>query len=86
MFQILSGTKYIHDNKIIHRDLKPENLLLTEDGTIKIGDFGLAVEIDEKKGQAYGTAGSPDYIAPEIINKKYYWWGFGGLCYDWDAF
>jgi len=72
MFQILSGTKYIHDNKIIHRDLKPENLLLTEDGTIKIGDFGLAVEIDEKKGQAYGTAGSPDYIAPEIINKKYY--------------
>lgn len=70
--QIFNGTEYIHRQHIIHRDLKPENLLLTKDGIIKIGDFGLAVEVNGIDGQAYGTAGSPDYIAPEILMKKYY--------------
>lgn len=36
------GTNYIHKNKIIHRDLKPQNLLITNEGIMKIGDFGLA--------------------------------------------
>lgn len=85
LIQILLGTKYIHDNNIIHRDLKPENLLLTEDGVIKIGDFGLAVEVD-KDGTTFGTAGSPDYIAPEILNRKYYnskvdTWSIGVILY-----
>ena len=42
--QVLLGVQYMHNQRIIHRDLKPENLLLTDDKTIKIADFGLAVE------------------------------------------
>jgi len=46
IYQVLEGTGFINDHQIIHRDLKPENLLLTENGTIKIADFGLAVEVE----------------------------------------
>ena len=73
--QILQGTAYIHSQNVIHRDLKPENLLLTNENIIKIADFGLAVEVDPtgpNNGQAWGIAGSPDYIAPEILNKQKY--------------
>lgn len=70
--QVLHGVEYIHSQNVIHRDLKPENLLLTDNRTIKIADFGLAVEFKTEDELIFGTAGSPDYIAPEIINKHYY--------------
>lgn len=44
--QVIKGVEYIHSQKVIHRDLKPENLLLTDNQTIKIADFGLAVEFN----------------------------------------
>ena len=46
MKQILAGMMYVHQQKICHRDLKPENILLTEDGIIKICDFGSAKVLD----------------------------------------
>lgn len=70
--QVLKGVSYINSQNIIHRDLKPENLLLTEDGTIKVADFGLAVEVENTNGEAGGLAGSPDYMAPEVLQKKRY--------------
>lgn len=73
MRQILNAMEYLHNNLIVHRDLKPENLLLTADGTVKVADFGLAVKLEDETKQTFGTAGSPDYIAPEILNKKFYW-------------
>lgn len=72
--QVLQGIEYIHSKGVIHRDLKPENLLLGghDSKTIKIADFGLAVEFQNDEDLIFGTAGSPDYIAPEILNKHYY--------------
>jgi negative regulator of the PHO system len=42
MYQLLQGIAFCHENRVLHRDLKPQNLLLTNQGKLKIGDFGLA--------------------------------------------
>ena len=46
MKQVVSGCKYLHDRKIIHRDLKLANIFLDENLVIKLGDFGLATQIE----------------------------------------
>jgi len=46
IWNILLATKYLHESKVLHRDLKPANILLNEDCTIQICDFGLARTID----------------------------------------
>lgn len=68
--QIVSGVKYLHDNKIIHRDLKLGNLFLNDDLHVKIGDFGLATRIEFDGERKKTLCGTPNYIAPEILNKK----------------
>lgn len=64
MSQILNALAYAHRHKILHRDIKPENILIFEDGTIRITDFGIA-RICERtlvRGEGTGTLG---YMAPE---------------------
>ena len=70
--QIFSGVSYVNSQGIIHRDLKPENILLTADNVVKIGDFGWAVDVSACGGKTRGIAGTTDYIAPEVYNKKVY--------------
>ena len=65
MKQILMGMNYVHERKIAHRDLKPENILMTDDGTIKICDFGSAKILDQKLNTPYIV--SRYYRAPELI-------------------
>ena len=68
IIQLIKGLQYLHSHKIIHRDLKLGNLFLTDKLELKIGDFGLATKLDydgEKKSTICGT---PNYIAPEVID------------------
>ena len=69
--QLASGVAYLHKHRIMHRDLKLSNLLLTEDGNLKIGDFGLAVLLEFPGEEHYTMCGTPNYIAPEVasVNK-----------------
>lgn len=66
--QIILALEYFHYNGVVHRDLKPENILITMDGYIKICDFGFCKKIDDNR--TYTSCGTPDYLAPEIIQNK----------------
>lgn len=67
---MLSAIKYMHKNKIIHRDLKLGNLFLSEKMEIKIGDFGLATKVEFEGERKRTVCGTPNYIAPEILESK----------------
>ncbi|KAH3683227.1 hypothetical protein WICPIJ_005803 [Wickerhamomyces pijperi] len=62
--QVLTGFKYIHSKGIVHHDIKADNLLLTNDGTVKITDFGVSHHHSLKK---ISTHGSVNWMAPESI-------------------
>ncbi|KAI5865841.1 Pkinase-domain-containing protein [Durotheca rogersii] len=67
--QLISGISFIHSRGVAHRDLKPENILMSENGNLKLADFGMATMF-EYKGQRKLSAtmcGSPPYVAPEVL-------------------
>lgn len=68
--QILSALKYLHNHRVIHRDLKLGNLFLSEKMEIKIGDFGLATKLEYDGERKRTICGTPNYIAPEILEGK----------------
>ena len=72
IYQIAEGMKYVHFNNIIHRDLKPTNILIAEDGTILIGDFGISkLMTPEEQSLTFGV-GTQKYMAPEILKEEKY--------------
>uniref|UniRef100_A0A914MZV2 non-specific serine/threonine protein kinase n=1 Tax=Meloidogyne incognita TaxID=6306 RepID=A0A914MZV2_MELIC len=85
--QIAGAVKYIHSKRIIHRDLKPPNVLLTDNGIVKLADFGLS-RLNLPVGyQAQTVCGTPYYMSPErIIEEPYTFasdiWSLGCILYE----
>ena len=67
MIQSLSAMQYMHENNVIHRDLKLGNMMMDDDMNVKIGDFGLAAELSYDGERKRTICGTPNYIAPEIL-------------------
>ena len=84
--QITDALKYIMNNNIVHRDLKPHNILINNDLTIKLCDFGFAKEFKDTL-MSDTVCGSPLYMAPELLkNHKYNLksdiWSLGIIMYE----
>ena len=62
--QVAKALKISHDQHIVHRDIKPQNILITNDGKIKVADFGIARAVSEQTANA-NAIGSVHYISPE---------------------
>jgi len=70
LMQIISALKYMHNNKVIHRDLKLGNLFVSDKMEIKVGDYGLAAKVEFEGEKKKTICGTPNYIAPEILEGK----------------
>lgn len=65
--QIISAVKHMHSKRTMHRDLKLGNCFIDSRMQIKLGDFGLAVELPEDEDLRNSICGTPNYMAPEIL-------------------
>ena len=86
-YQICQGINYIHSKNVIHRDIKSQNIFLTKNGSIKIGDFGIAKALSKTNSNAMTVIGTPYYFSPEIINGEPYnyktdIWSLGVVLYE----
>jgi len=65
MSQLLDALDYSHKNGVVHRDIKPANIILLQDGTVKVADFGIARVESSNLTQAGSVLGTPSYMSPE---------------------
>lgn len=84
--EIASALFHIHSFNFVYRDLKPENIAITEDGHIKLLDYGFTRQY-KKNEKMYTTCGTPAYLSPELLNNLGYtedvdWWAYGILLYE----
>jgi len=84
--QVVLALEYMHGQNLIYRDLKPENILLTNNGYIKLTDFGFIKRLKPWE-RTYTLCGTPEYMAPEVIMNTGHgaaadWYTMGILIYE----
>jgi len=67
VYKCAKALHYAHSRGVVHRDIKPSNILLTQDGDVRIVDFGIALVADSDISRLEGVAGSPAYMSPEQV-------------------
>ncbi|XP_069738026.1 serine/threonine-protein kinase Nek3-like [Phaenicophaeus curvirostris] len=85
--QMCLGVKHIHDKRVLHRDIKSKNVFLTQNGRVKLGDFGSARLLAHPALYACTYMGTPYYVPPEIwentpYNNKSDIWSLGCILYE----
>jgi serine/threonine protein phosphatase PrpC len=71
--RVCDALAYLHENDVVHRDLKPDNIMICDDGSIRLMDFGIAKQEGARRltfGKFQPAMGTPDYMAPEQVRGQ----------------
>ncbi len=84
---VAEALAYAHDNEVVHRDIKPANIMLLDDGSVKVTDFGIARVVSNSQTQTGMVLGTPSYMSPEQVAAKKVdgrsdLFSLGSVCYE----
>ena len=85
--QLAKALEFIHSHNILHRDIKSSNIFISKEGTLKLGDFGIAKVLEASCDVAHTLVGTPLYMSPELCSNQPYdrksdIWSMGCVFYE----